>query len=173
MPNVVVTRNDYLDVLSLKRVIDYAMRSNLVGGYGVSPIPERAFSEMLCVKRVFHQTDRVQLKHFFITLSDDEAGYLDFDEVLDLGMETARLFGEYQMVWGLHLDSDHVHLHVVMSTTSFLDGHQYSDGLAGFQRLCDFLRKRYPRFPVQLCLTQPYSSENPFTEEDRGVFQEL
>lgn len=173
MPNVIVTRNDYPDVQSLKRVLNYVMRSEIVGGYGVPPDPRRAFTEMACVKRVFHQLDRVQLKHFFITLSDDEAGYIDDKELMSLGWEASQLFGEYQMIWALHLDSDHVHLHVVMNTTSFLDGHQYSDGLAGFNRLCDLIKKRYPQFPVHLGHTRHYSQEEPFEEADRGIFKEL
>lgn len=173
MPNVVVVRNTYPDVLSLNRVLAYVLRSEITCGYGVSPDPERAFAEMLCVKRVFHQMDRVQLKHFFITFSDDEMGYLDFEEIMALGAEAAKLFGEYQMVWALHLDSNHVHLHLVMNTTSFVDGHQYSDGLAGFQRLCELLKKRHPRFPVLLNHTRPYSKEDPFVEADRGEFQRL
>lgn len=77
------------------------------------------------------------------------------------------------MVYGLHLDGSHVHVHIVMNTTSFIDGHQYSDGLSGFMKVCGMLKKMYPRFPVYLCQTRPYTAENPFKNVDRDHYQVL
>lgn len=173
MPNVILTRNIYPDKRSLEYVIGYALRSALRGGYGASPDPKWAFEEMYLVKRVFYQTDGVQLKHFFITFSHEEAMYIDFDEMMQLAFETARLFAEYQMVYGLHMDGSHIHIHIVMNTTSFMNGHQYSDGLSGFMKVCGMLKKMYPQFPVYLCQTRKYSADRPFEDADRYDYQVL
>lgn len=169
MPNVIIVRNDYPDAKSLCRVINYVLKNeNLAGGYGVPPNLEAAYLQMQFVKRAFYQTDALQLKHFFITLSHTEAAYIDDDELLKLGFLTGELFREYQMVYGVHHDGSHDHLHVVMNTTSFLDGHQYCDGLSMFNRLCDMLRQKYPRFEVHLGYShRRFSKDEPFSEEDR------
>lgn len=173
MPNVIVTRNTYPDIRSLQYVIGYALRSAMRGGYGVSSDPQWAFDEMYFVKRVFYQTDALQLKHFIISYAHEEAMFIDFDEMLRTAFEAAQLFKEYQIVYGLHLDASHVHLHMVMNTTSFKDGHQYSDGLSGIMKVCSMLKKKYPQYPVNLCQSRYFTYDAPYTEADRGKDQVL
>lgn len=173
MPNVVITRNTYPDTRSLEYVIGYVLRSAFKGGYGAPPDPQWAFEEMYFVKRVFYQTDALQLKHFIISYSHEEAMFVDFEEMLQTAFEAAKLFKEYQMVYGLHLDGSHVHVHIVMNTTSFKDGHQYSDGLSGFMNVCSMLKKKYPQYPVNLCQSRYFTYDAPYTDADRGKNQVL
>ena len=128
---------------------------------------------MVFVKEAYHKKSGVQLKHFFITFHDREMLYVGFEDILQLGFEVGKYFGEYQMVYGIHLDSNHVHLHFVMNTTSFRDGHKYSDGLSKFNALCRYLRERFPRFEVHLFQSGHYSADDPFTSEKKGVYQML
>ena len=174
MPNVVIVRNTYPDDQSMKRVTHYALdKAVAVGAYGTNPNVEAAYMQMQFVKRVFYQTDSLQLKHFFITFSHEEAMYIDFNEMISLAFEAAKLFGEYQMVYGLHLDGSHVHVHVVMNTTSFMDGHQYNGGLSGFMKVCGMIKKKYPQYRVNLCQTRPYTPEEPFTDADKDEHEVL
>ncbi len=174
MPNVVIVRNTYPDVAALNNVIHYVLsKAVFQGGYGITPEIEATQMQMLFVKRAFYQTDALQLKHFFITYSHDEAAYIDFDEMMLTAFEAAKLFGEYQMVYGLHLDGSHVHVHIVMNTTSFIDGHQYSDGLSGFMKVCGMLKKKYPQYRVKLCQTRPYTPKEPFADADEEVYEVL
>ena len=171
MPNVVIVRNTYPDDAALNNVIHYALnKAAFYGGYGITPEIGAAQMQMQFVKRAFYQTDALQLKHFFITYSHDEAAYIDFDEMMLTAFETAKLFREHQMVYGLHLDGSHVHVHIVMNTTSFIDGHQYSDGLSGFMKVCGMLKKKYPQYRVKLCQTKPYTPKEPFTDADREEY---
>lgn len=171
MPNVILVRNEYQDYRALQRVLDYVLRSNLYGGYGIDP--NMAYEQMVLVKNIYHTSTGVQLKHFFLTFSDQEMIYLDLQEILELGFEVGRLFGEYQMVYAIHLDSNHAHLHLVMNTTSFQDGHKYSDGLSKFNALCRYLRERYPRFECRLFQTDHYNALSYYTKEKKGVYQML
>ena len=174
MPNVVIVRNTYPDKVALNNVIHYVLhKASFCGGYGVTPEISAAQMQMQFVKRAFYQTDALQLKHFFITYSHDEAAYIDFDEMMLTAFETAKLFGEYQMVYGLHLDGSHVHVHIVMNTTSFIDGHQYSDGLSGFMKVCGMIKKKYPQYRVKLCQTRPYTPKEPFTDADSEEYEVL
>lgn len=174
MPNVVIVRNTYPDDQSMKRVLYYVLdKAVAVGAYGTSPNVEAAYIQMQFVKRAFYQTDALQLKHFFITYSHEEAMYIDFNEMILTAFEAAKLFKEYQMVYGLHLDGSHVHVHIVMNTTSFIDGHQYSDGLSGFMKVCGMLKKKYPQYRVKLCQTRHYTPKEPFTDADSEEYEVL
>ena len=173
MPNLILVRNEYQDYRALRRVLTYVLRSNLYGGYGIDPA--RAYEQMVFVKEAYHKKSGVQLKHFFLTFSNHEMLYMSFEDILNLGFEVGRFFGEYQLVYAIHMDSNsnHTHLHCVMNTTSFLDGHKYSDGLSKFNGLCRYLRERFPRFEVHLFQSGHYSADDPFTSEKKGVYQML
>lgn len=168
MPNVIVVRNTYPDAASLKRVLDYVLRTPLCGGYGVDPC--HAFDQMMLVKKAFHQTDGVQLKHFFITFTIEESYGLDFNDILSLGFQIGGIFHEYQVVYCIHLDSSHIHFHFVMNTVSFLDGHKYSNGLAVFKRICTFLKGQFTESQVHLCLTELYSPDHAYTYEKKEQY---
>lgn len=171
MPNLILVRNEYQDYRALWGVLDYVLRSNYYGGYGIDP--DQAYRQMVLVKEAYHKRTGVQLKHFFITFHDREMLYVGFEDILQLGFEVGKYFGEYQMVYGIHLDSNHVHLHFVMNTTSFMDGHKYSDGLSKFNALCRYLRERFPRFEVHLFQSGHYSADDPYTSEKKGIYQML
>ena len=174
MPNVVIVRNTYPDVAALNNVIHYALsKAVFQGGYGVTPEIEAAQMQMQFVKQAFYQTDALQLKHFFITYSHEETIFIDFEEMMLTAFEAAKLFGEHQIVYGLHLDGSHVHVHFVMNTTNFENGHQYSDGLSGFMKVCGMLRKMYPQYPVKLCQTRLYTPKEPFTDAAREEYEVL
>lgn len=174
MPNVVIVKNTYPDIAALNNVIHYALRKAVfVGGYGVTPEIAAAQTQMQFVKQAFYQTDSLQLKHFIISYSHEEAMFIDFEEMLQNAFEAAALFKEYQVVYGLHLDGSHAHVHMVMNTTSFQDGHQYSDGLSGIMRVCSMLKKKYPQYPVKLCQTRYYTLDEPFTDADKRKEQVL
>ena len=171
MPKLILVRNEYLDSRALWGGLDYVLRSNYYGGYGIDP--DQAYRQMVLVKEAYHKRTGVQLKHFFLTFSNHEMLYMSFEDILKLGFEVGRFFGEYQLVYAIHMDSNsnHTHLHCVMNTTSFLDGHKYSDGLSKFNGLCRYLRERFPRFEVHLFQSGHYSADDPYTSEKKGVYQ--
>ena len=165
MPNIITVKNDYFDTISLKNVISYIVRSEIIGGYALNPY--NAYMQMLLVKNAFHKTDGVQLKHFIISFSADEMYRLDFDDLLNIGFQVGVLFAEYQMVYGVHYDTSHFHLHFLMNTVSFLDGHKYCDGLSGFWKLKSWLQQMFPKSFVNLYYSIPGTiNEFSFTPED-------
>lgn len=161
MPVIILIQNEYPDKGSLSRVLNYVLRSDLIGGYGVNP--DYALKQMCLVKRAFHKEDGVQLKHFIISFSAYELSQIGFDEILELGFQIGQLFQEYQMVYAIHLDTNHVHLHMVMNTVSFMTGRKYCDGNVGFLRLRGKLQEKFPRSDVGLYWSDPLSKINKYT----------
>lgn len=158
MPNILVVRNTYPDLPALKRVLRYVDKTQFLGGYAVDP--DFAFDQMRLVKEAYHKTEGVQLKHFIVSFSNGEMAELDFQDLMKLGFEIGEVFGEYQMVYCIHLDSDHTHIHFVMNTVSFLDGRKYSDGVVGFQRIKQFWEEKYPKFQTKLYFRERFFLEN-------------
>lgn len=155
MPNLLIVRNSYPDLESVQRLLNYVLRTSFYGGYAIDP--EQAYDQMRLVKEAYHKTEGVQLKHFLITFSHEEMMHLDFKDLLELGFQVGKVLERYQIVYCIHLDSDYIHMHFVMNTVSFEDGKKYSDGLVGFQRVKDFLEKRFPKWNTQLIFREVYA----------------
>lgn len=155
MPNLLIVRNSYLDLGSVQRLLNYVLRTPFYGGYAIDP--EQAYDQMRLVKEAYHKTEGVQLKHFLLTFSHEEMMHLDFKDLLELGFQVGKVLERYQIVYCIHLDSDYIHMHFVMNTVSFEDGKKYSDGLVGFQRIKDFLEKRFPKWNTQLIFREVYA----------------
>lgn len=155
MPNLLIVRNSYLDLGSVQRLLNYVLRTSFYGGYAIDP--EQAYDQMRLVKEAYHKTEGVQLKHFLLTFSHEEMMHLDFKDLLELGFQVGKVLERYQIVYCIHLDSDYIHMHFVMNTVSFEDGKKYSDGLVGFQRIKDFLEKRFPKWKTQLIFREVYA----------------
>lgn len=155
MPNLLIVRNSYPDLGSVQRLLNYVLRTSFYGGYAIDP--EQAYDQMRLVKEAYHKTEGVQLKHFLLTFSHEEMMHLDFKDLLELGFQVGKVLERYQIVYCIHLDSDYIHMHFVMNTVSFEDGKKYSDGLVGFQRVKDFLEKRFPKWNTQLIFREVYA----------------
>ena len=155
MPNLLIVRNSYPDLESVQRLLNYVLRTSFYGGYAIDP--EQAYDQMRLVKEAYHKTEGVQLKHFLLTFSHEEMMHLDFKDLLELGFQVGKVLERYQIVYCIHLDSDYIHMHFVMNTVSFEDGKKYSDGLVGFQRIKDFLEKRFPKWNTQLIFREVYA----------------
>lgn len=155
MPNLLIVRNSYPDLESVQRLLNYVLRTSFYGGYAIDP--EQAYDQMRLVKEAYHKTEGVQLKHFLLTFSHEEMMHLDFKDLLELGFQVGKVLERYQIVYCIHLDSDYIHMHFVMNTVSFEDGKKYSDGLVGFQRVKDFLEKRFPKWNTQLIFREVYA----------------
>lgn len=155
MPNLLIVRNSYPDLESVQRLLNYVLRTSFYGGYAIDP--EQAYDQMRLVKEAYHKTEGVQLKHFLLTFSHEEMMHLDFKDLLELGFQVGKVLERYQIVYCIHLDSNYIHMHFVMNTVSFEDGKKYSDGLVGFQRVKDFLEKRFPKWNTQLIFREVYA----------------
>lgn len=166
MPNIILVQNDYLDYTALSNAINYITRSTIIGGYALDP--DHACFQMKLVKERFYKTEGVQLIHFIISYSTPEAMRADTDEILNLGFQIGQLFHEYQMIYAVHFDTLHMHLHVIMNTVSFISGLKYSQGLAGFGNLERMLQGAFPKSDIGIYRSFPQSEYNAysFTYED-------
>ena len=142
MPKIILIQNDYPDSGALLRVLNYALNTAMIGGYGLDP--NRAYHQMGLIKSVYHKAEGTQLLHWILSFSTDESYRLDMDEMLAYGYWASQLFGSYQTAYGLHTDSHHFHIHFVTNTICFDTGLRYSDGRAAFWRIRNALQAEFP-----------------------------
>ena len=164
MANLILIQNEYRDDAAVRHVTDYILEHAVaVGGYGLSP--EYPIPCMKGLKRAWNKDSGSRLCHYVITLTPREEYCFSIDELLSLGTAFSRMLGEYQTVYAVHANTRHLHLHIVMNTVSFLDGHKYSDGFFPLLRFRKQLQESYPRFPHKVYYSYP-NTVNEFREED-------
>ena len=87
-------------------------------------IVRTAYDQMVETKQVFDNLDKRQGYHFIISFPKDE------DVAPEQAMEIAREFcegplKEYEVVYAIHVDKKHTHIHLVFNSVSFTDGIKY------------------------------------------------
>lgn len=119
------------DVNFLRDMYEYiTVPSKTDGGRLVSAYAcrvEKAIEDMITCKRAYHKTDGKQGEHLVISFPSD------FDktpeELLDIIREiVSTVYPEYQSVFAVHLDSNHLHSHILINSVSYKDGKKFSQG---------------------------------------------
>ena len=118
----------YFDDRALNNVINYVLdpikaKSRMIGAYGVQV--EFAAQQMELVSRAYNNYDKLRLRHFIISFADNDC-ILSCDAIY-IAQRAAEFYANrYQIIFGIHEDADHLHVHFVMNQVSYLDGRKYS-----------------------------------------------
>lgn len=112
----------------LKASIEYVMNvEKTQGGRLVGAVnckPDTAFREMKATKQKFGKTDRRQGYHLILSFKENEADP-------DIAFEVTKRFveeylgKEYEAVYVVHDNTDHVHSHIIFNSVSYLTGKKY------------------------------------------------
>lgn len=117
----------YFDKNSYRDAINYISRNNTIaytGGENVASIKTAAL-EMEKLSASFHKDSGKRIRH----------SVLSYDKNEQVTPEMADLFAkeiiqhyapEFQIVYAVHEDTEHVHTHFVMNQVSYQDGHRYA-----------------------------------------------
>ena len=102
----------------------------LVSGWNCTA--QSALSEMQLTKERFRKTDGRQYYHFVHSFSEQDN--LTPQEVHAIGLELAkREFPDFEVLVATHIDTDHLHNHLVVNSVSFQDGHKLHQSAADLQ----------------------------------------
>ena len=148
MPELIVMSRSYSDDMALEAMIRYAGKCRLLGGYAVNPA--NAPEEMRLVKALWSKEGGRQVRHFILSFAQRER--IDPDAAMRLGFEVCKYYGQYQSVYGIHTDTDHLHIHWAVNTVSFLDGRMYTGGFEDWYRLRDYIQSLLPDWYVRLTI---------------------
>lgn len=91
---------------------------------GSNCFPENALEKMLETKRHFGKLDKRQGYHFIISFEEEE---ITEDTAFDLVGEFVReyLGKDYEAVYAIHNDTDHIHGHIIFNSVRCTDGYKY------------------------------------------------
>ena len=113
---------------SLEKAVDYALNPQKTERdlfrSGIACVCETAFEDMRRVKQMWHKESGVQGFHLVQSFA---AGEVTAELAHRIGLELAGqlLQGKYQAVVSTHLNTGHIHNHIVWNSVSLEDGKKY------------------------------------------------
>lgn len=120
------TRGKYHDPYAKEDLINYILNPQKARHYscGYNVNFDNPADSMEQVSAHYNKTDGVQLRHFIISFHPTE---LDKPKIANaIAMQIAGFFVfEYQTVYAVHEDKYHLHIHMVINSVSYVDGHRY------------------------------------------------
>lgn len=139
MATFTAIKNKTQSSTAMSRVLSYVEQEKktlwegrkLVSGHNC--VAQSAYDEMITTKRRFQKTDGRMFYQF--VQSFDPAEDATPQEVHAIGLELAqKLFPEFEVVVATHVDTDHLHNHLIVNSVSWKDGHKLHQNAADLQR---------------------------------------
>lgn len=114
----------------LKNALEYIQNPNkteecvLVGG--INCLPDTAFEQMEETKNIFHKTDKRQGYHVIISFSPEEK--VTAEQAMYVLEHFAKdvLGDDYEAVYAVHTDREHMHGHLIWNSVSMTIGKKYN-----------------------------------------------
>ena len=125
---------------SLKGIIDYVKDREKTDERlitGVNCVAESALDEFESVKKEFHKTDGRAYYHIVQAFSPDDP--LDFDTAHEIGIKFAEHFSGFQCVVVTHMNTAHIHNHIIMNSVSFEDGRKFHQSAQEMRQVKEFV----------------------------------
>ena len=114
----------------LKNALEYIQNPDkteeciLVGG--INCLPDSAFEQMEETKNIFHKTDKRQGYHVIISFSPEEK--VTAEQAMYVLEHFAKdvLGDDYEAVYAVHTDREHMHGHLIWNSVSMTTGKKYN-----------------------------------------------
>ncbi|MCI9469426.1 MAG: relaxase/mobilization nuclease domain-containing protein [Oscillospiraceae bacterium] len=123
---------------------------------GVNCIAQTALDEFEAVKKQFRKTDGRSYYHIVQAFAPDDP--VDFDTAHEIGLKFAEYFQGHQCVVVTHMNTQHIHNHIVMNSVNFETGKKFHQSAKEM--------KQAKEFNNQLCLQ--YGLSITETKADRN-----
>ena len=135
-------KGKYFDEMAKEDVISYVIDDNkMIHNYsgGVQVDEHDIAGSMKQVSAHFQKETGVQIRHFIISFESYELSNPLI--VNEIAMHVVRYLGkEYQAIYAVHENTESLHIHIIMNSVSYIDGHRYRGTKAEHYEFMDFLR---------------------------------
>ena len=120
---------------SLSGILDYVTNrektvERLISG--VNCMAQTAQDEFEAVKKQFRKTDGRSYYHIVQAFAPDDP--LDFDTAHEIGLKFAKYFKGYQCVVVTHMNTAHIHNHIIMNSVNFENGQKFHQSAREMQQ---------------------------------------
>lgn len=173
---------------SLSGILDYVTNrektvERLISG--VNCVAQTAQAEFEAVKKQFRKTDGRSYYHIVQAFAPDDP--LDFDTAHEIGLKFAEYFKGYQCVVVTHMNTAHIHNHIIMNSVNFETGQKFHQSAREMQQAKEYSNQlcreyglsfteskadpfRIPAWKKRLCRTIKEAMENCATREEFIAF---
>ena len=104
---------------------------------GVNCVAESVYEEFTATKLQFHKTGGRAYYHIVQAFAPDDP--LDFDTAHELGIKLAEHFPGYQCLVATHMNTAHIHNHIIMNSVSFEDGRKFHQSAQEMRQVKEFV----------------------------------
>ena len=152
MPVLIMMNKPYNDEDALVILVNYVCRMGYgyCGGYGVDV--RYGAQQMQVVKELWGKNRGRRVRHFILSFGASEK--IGHEQAMRLGFHICQYYQKYQSVYGLHEDTDHLHLHFAVNTVSFETGKMYSEGISDWHCLRGYIQGLLPRWHVDFKISE-------------------
>ena len=167
MAIVKIIEQKYYCENSICNLINYALDINKTHGY-IGAIganahePEAMIQQMMAVKTGFEKNKGYrQARHIVVSFEDREevtpkiAYFIAYD--------IAHFYSnKYQICFGIHMNTDNIHIHLIQNTVSFTDGKLFSGAgceLCQFKQHVNNVIRKYTKNTVKTCSMEEFLGE--------------
>ena len=124
---------------SLSGILDYVTNrektvERLISG--VNCVAQTAQDEFEAVKKQFRKTDGRSYYHIVQAFAPDDP--LDFDTAHEIGLKFAEYFKGYQCVVVTHMNTAHIHNHIIMNSVNFETGQKFHQSAREMQQAKEY-----------------------------------
>lgn len=130
----------YSDISDVSNLIYYITNpqkchSGCIGAQGVGNRSlYEILKQMMKTKQNYNQTQGRLVLHYVVSFSNEEMQIINPIDALHIGYEiAANLFPGHQVIFGVHEDTDNLHIHFVVNSTNYYTGQQFSAGRRDFE----------------------------------------
>ena len=168
---VISVPQKYADEDAYADLIHYCIRpmktpGNFIDGFGV--LPQLAAEQMQIVSHAYRQDHGIRLRHWIISFERNELP--DAWHANQFAQMACRFYADtYQIVYSVHEDAAHLHIHFVMNMISYLDGKRYAGKKKDFYDYQNYLQGVAEMFGTYIIrVKDDYSSQkiSPFAAND-------
>ena len=136
---VIELKSNYeMIVDDLRNVIDYARNSDKTEKeyyvFGINCEPESAYEEMQDAKKFYNKEDKILAFHGYQSFAEGEVS----PEIAHkIGVQLANeMWGDrFQVIVTTHLNTNHIHNHLIINSVSFKDGLKYYDNHTNYAKM--------------------------------------
>ena len=143
----------------------YKTISGYYGGYGVSS--QCPAESMMIVSEQFGKSKGVQLRHYVLSFAPCEL--TNPIVANEIGGRIAQFIGrEYQAMYAVHENREHLHIHIVSNSVSYIDGHRFYGRRKEFYKLMDGMQKILCDYGIYRLIYDSQKENIPSAEQHTG-----
>ena len=128
MANLIIVDKEYTSPWVVRNVTLYVIDTNKTFGYygGQGVLLDNPAYYMRLAKKHFCQEDGKMIQHFILSFDRHDMRHIDENGAFFLGYAVCGLYPDYQMIFGVHQDTDYLHIHWVMNPVNLRTGKKFN-----------------------------------------------